>query len=171
MAEVEITHGFVTAKADSADATLVSANEWNALLTVGGGVNGHIPVRDSTQTHGAKWTQGTTVQKTIGSSSPGTASTPALAQQVLTFTTNVVLIFTLWVQATSSAGQAIAAVIRRDGSNIALINGAGGGIGAVLWVDVSTELPGTHTYDVIVSVATGSLTTAQVSLTSIAIGT
>jgi len=53
-----ITHPFVSAKSDSPDSTLVSANEWNDGHILSGGINGQILVYDSTQPNNMKWIDG-----------------------------------------------------------------------------------------------------------------
>src|SRR5579864_536102 len=55
MADVAITHKFVSGKADGADGTLVQPSKWNQDHNFGGGTDGQFLVRDSAQVDGASW--------------------------------------------------------------------------------------------------------------------
>lgn len=60
----EITHQFVSAKADGPDATLVRPSNWNAQLNLAAGSGGHRLIRDPSQARGAAWVEPATVRLT-----------------------------------------------------------------------------------------------------------
>src|SRR6266851_5333843 len=55
MADAVVVHKFVSGKADGADGTLVQPSKWNQDHNFGGGSDGQLLVRDSTQVDGANW--------------------------------------------------------------------------------------------------------------------
>src|SRR5882724_7227456 len=55
MADVVVTHKFVSGKADGPDPTLVQPSKWNQDHNFGAGVDGQVLVRDSAQVDGANW--------------------------------------------------------------------------------------------------------------------
>lgn len=171
MAEVEISHAFVSAKPDVTDPTVIDSTIWNALLAIGGGVNGQMPVRDTGQAHGARWTQGPFVQRTTGSYTGTGSSTPAMAANVVTLSTPGVVILLPYVTAATSANQAVVMAVRRNGSNLSLPNWFGTNVGGIPWIEVINEVAGTYTYDLIVSVSTGNLVSVGVYLTALMLGT
>lgn len=171
MAEVEINHAFVSLKADSPDPSLVSASEWNARLNIGGGSNGQTVVRDASQPHGARWTQGVSVQRTTGTYGGGGTSSLSLASMVVTLQTPGTIILFPYVQALTSASQPVTIAIRRNFANLSLPNWFGTGFGGIFWTEVDTQPAGTYTYDMIVSVSTGTITSVTAYLTALILGT
>lgn len=169
MAEVRIGHSFVSTKPDSADSSLVSANEWNADELFKNGSPGQTIIRDAGQVTGAKWVQGVSSVQTSGNAGGVVTSLP-IAANPITFTTNCILLLMLYAQAITSAGQAVTLTMRRDAVTTLTPNWAGNGIGGIAIIDVRSEAPGTHTYDVVASVASGTITTVSVSLTALVIG-
>ena len=171
MAEVEITNAFVSAKADSADGTLVSSGEWNDKLKIGGGSDGQIFARDSAQAHGGRWTDGpaiTTNTDTYAGSSPS----PALCARTIVFATNAVVFLIVGVKAITSGGGQLTVALRRDTVNISSqpMEGATGLFNVAAFA-VQSEAPGTHTYDVVLSVSGQTFTSSTVQLATLRVGT
>lgn len=169
MAEVQIGHAFTSAKADSTDTTIVSSSEWNANDIFKNGTNGQIPKRDTAESTGARWTEGTRSVQTSGNAGAVVTSLP-IAANVITFTTNCKLILSIYCVCTTSAGQIVTLTLRRDTVTLASTNWLGTSVGGVAFQNVYDEVPSTHTYDIVCSVSSGTITNVIVSLTAVIIG-
>ena len=168
---VLINHPFITAKPDSSDQTLVSANEWNANLVITGGADAQALLRDSSKSTGGRWTDGpgiTTNTDTYAGSSPS----PALCARTIVFATNAVIFLIVGVKAITSAGGQLTVALRRDTVNISSQPMEGGtGLFNVAAFAVQSEAPGTHTYDVVLSVSGQTFTSSTVQLATLRVGT
>lgn len=167
---VLLNHAFVSAKVDASDQSLVSANEWNAALLIAGGVDGQALLRDSSKPTGGRWTDGpgiTTNTDTYSGSSPS----PALCARTIVFTTSAVIFLIVGTKAITSAGGQLTVALRRDGVNIASQPAEGAtGLFNVSAFAVQSEVAGTHTYDVVISVSGQTFTSSTVTLTTLRVG-
>ena len=170
MAEVEITNTFVSAKADSADGTLVSSSEWNDKLKIGGGSSGQMFVRDTAQAHGGRWANQPTVYANQGSYS-GSSPSPALAANVVVFSANAVILLLTGISVITSGAADVTATIRRDTVTLGtvVVEGSTGKF-KVVHFDTNNEVAGTHTYDVVLTASAGTFTSSLVSLTALVVG-
>lgn len=55
MADVKVTHAFVSPKPSSPDSTKIDGPRWNAALIFSDGADGEVPIRDSNAATGARW--------------------------------------------------------------------------------------------------------------------
>jgi hypothetical protein len=73
MAEVTSTHAKVSAKADTADATLVQPSDWNEDHVFGAGTKGDLLYRDTGATNGASWLTSVAAGQVLRSGGAGSA--------------------------------------------------------------------------------------------------
>lgn len=95
-----IRHNFVSAKADSADSTLVSSSEWNDGHIIDGGINGQVLIYDNTQPNNMRWADGARGYTAIIAIPNGTTS-PQPNFLTIAFTSNspVVLNYSVYFNA------------------------------------------------------------------------
>src|SRR4030095_1069936 len=145
MAEVSITHSFVSAKAEHPDATVVSTNEWNTPLLISGGSTGQTVVRDQTQPHGARWVQGPQIVSNSGAYSGGAQTSPGLASisVAVAVGTTAAIVLSANVSVQASSGQVTTITLYRDGSPLRTFSVSGASL-AGCRCDIFTEPSGTH---------------------------
>jgi hypothetical protein len=73
MAEVTSTHAKVSAKSDTADATLVQPSDWNEDHVFGSGTKGDLLYRDTAATNGASWLASVAAGQVLRSGGAGSA--------------------------------------------------------------------------------------------------
>lgn len=169
MASVEVSHTFVSPKPDSTDTTIVSSSEWNALEKFGGGVNGQTPARNSADPQGASWVHGPAVSNNQNNHS-GVAPSPPLAVTTITFNSNAVVMLFVVANCVTSNSSAGIVELYRDGvlRNSAPLNIAGQTITAR--VDSINEVPGTHTYHLVITSGGATITSSFAQLVTLVIG-
>jgi hypothetical protein len=170
MVDVHIAHPFISAKADSADPTLVSSSEWNAFLGAVNGNNGQMIIRNNTSAQGMTWADGPSIVRPSDSFSGSQVTTPALCSTPLTFASGVYVLLLPSVAVTLTAGNAAILSIRRNAAVIAT--------GAIRcdstyftpFPAYAVEVAGTYTYDILISGTSGSVTNVGAILTIFSIG-
>lgn len=163
MAAVLTTHAFVSAKADSADNTIVSQSEWNNNHIFGGGSQGQLVARDGGSVTGATYVDGSNLQVNSGSYSGSSPSTD-LASILVTNNTPANVFVTATIAAVTSGGANVQAFIKRNGVSVS--NGLGNGDGTNFPVHfvIGENSPGTVTWTVAVSTISGTFTSLSISL-------
>lgn len=170
MSEVHINHAFISTKAESADNTIVSKNEWNEDLVLSGGTNGQQAIADDTQDSGAKWVQGPTGSRVADTFSGG-ATSGELSSTILTTTERSYVFLFVEAGAITASGNDAVISLRRNGSTIKQweVEGVSGNIYQVgTWVIAETA--GTHTYSLIISIGGSTITSSNVALSALIVG-
>lgn len=170
MPSILVNHPFVSTKPDSADSTIVSSSEWNAPLKFDNGTNGQAAVRNSADPQGASWVHGPEVRNNQNNHS-GVAPSPPLAVTTITFTSNAVA--HLSVVASCLTADASAGIIQlyRDGVLRNSTNLPVNGQVVTARVDSINEVPGTHTYHLVMTSSGANITTSFAQLVTLVIGT
>ena len=170
MADISIKHAFVSTKPDSLDSTIVSSSEWNANEIISGGATGQLMTRNGGSPTGGSYIDGAMVQRVSDSFAGSIATTPAMSVVTVTFTSNGVVLLIPNILVVVSPGTAGVLSLQRNGSNIA--TGAINCIGT--WFTPFTafalEVPGTYTYNILISGSAANVTTAQTILNVLKIG-
>lgn len=73
---IQVTHKFVSGKADGADGTLVQPSKWNQAENFGAGSDGQVPIRDSSATEGASWVDAGSAYQVRGLVGANNGATP-----------------------------------------------------------------------------------------------
>lgn len=171
MVAVNIKHSFVSTKPDSPDPTVVSSSEWNAPLVVSAGATGQVLVRNGAEALGASYIDGATVQRVSDSFIGSASTTPAMSLTTVTFTSNGVVLLVpnmLVVLATGTGGTLS---IQRNGVNIVTGPINCSNVWFTPFTGFSIEVPGTYTYNILISGSTGVVTNAQTVLNVLKLGT
>lgn len=170
MAEVQIAHAFVSAKADSPDPTLVSSSEWNDYLHFINGNDAQMLLRATTTNTGAVWAEGPAILRPSDAFSGSQVTTPALCSTPLTFATSVFILLLPSVSVTLTAGTGAILSIRRNA--VAIATGPIRCDSTFLspFPMYAVETPGTYTYDMLISGTSGSVTNVSAILTIFTIG-
>lgn len=168
MAEVAITHPFVSTKSESPDNTIVSKNEWNDRLNMSGGLNGQLVMADSTQTHGAKWVNGPAGLNNSANYSGGNLS-GALASIAVVKNTNVFLLAIVTFGGTLASGTTCTVSLYRNAVQFRTQTVQADGIFRPL-VYLFSDTTGTDNYSVVVSTAGPNVTSSTVNLDILVLG-
>jgi hypothetical protein len=160
--QISVKHAFVTSKVDSSDASLVSANEWNAPLLFSGGSDGGVALRDSTKPSGARWGQPIYVNGSAISNYAGPSPSPPLGAVSVAVQDHAVALIMPTIACTVSTGvdSVYTVSIRRNGVVIgAFFFAANGAHETILYAD-GLAVAGTYVYDIVVSVGGAATFTA-----------
>lgn len=148
--QVEVNHAFVSAKPDSSDATIVSANEWNADLLFSGGADGQPLIKDSSKTTGAKFGQAPLAYRTSDTYS-GASPSGAMASTAITTTDVANLMFFVNINATLASGNTVTVEIKRNGAVQRTRTARATGEYFCVAADVVAETAGTNTWTLVCS--------------------
>lgn len=169
-----VTHPFVSAKADSADDTLVSAGEWNADHLFTGGANGQVLIFDNTQANNIRWTDGV---RAYSGASIISVSTPTpiidLAELTIVCGSPTFAYVTLRIDGYTAVGSAVGTFsLQANGSQIAGVNVVSGHTTPIFITTGVSFATGSHAIDVDVSTAGDvNITAVQLYTTAITFGT
>jgi hypothetical protein len=158
MADI-ILHGFVSAKSDSPDDTLIRASSWNDGHIFSGGINGQHLVYDNTQVNNMRWVDGEfTGDNTY--TIPGTTASPINDIADIDFTTNSPVKYTHVIildQVTTTGGVLITVSFNREGNPIAQYGVNSGAKAQALVLIGAFSAAGSHSVSVSLS-ATNTFT-------------
>jgi hypothetical protein len=170
MVDVLITSPFLLTKPESPDNTIVSTSEWNAAKLITGGAPGQVLARDGASATGATWIDGTAVQRTSENFSGSIVNTAPMAPAIISCTSNAFIFVQPYVLLVLAVGSSAVMAIRRNGTSVATGQVKADGFFYQAFSYVASEVPGTYTYDVILSGTSGAITTANVVITTIRLG-
>jgi hypothetical protein len=170
MADVVITSPFLSAKPESPDGSVVSTSEWNAAKLISGGSAGQVLARSGASPTGATWIDGTIVQRTSEAFNGSIVNTPPMAPAIVSCTSNAFVLVIPHVIVVLAAGTAATMGIRRNGVSVSTGQIRADGAYYQPFSYVIGEVPGTYTYDVILSGTSGAITSASVTLSVLRFG-
>jgi hypothetical protein len=156
---VNVNHAFASTKTDSADASIVSKNEWNAPEIFSGGLDGQPILKDSSKATGAKWGQAITVD-IIGATYTGASPSTALFTKTVTVTDKCAVVGFIQFSATLSSGTSFTVTPRRNGTNLTpFVMTANGTVQSVQFASAEIAA-GSAVFDVILTTSGGATISA-----------
>lgn len=170
MAEVQVTHTFVSSKPDSPDPTLVSSNEWNAAHKAQGGSDGQVGMRSSGAASGEVWVHGPTVLRTQDAFTGSVGTTPAMASTVVILSSAAYVLLVPSVKVQLALGSDGICSVFRDGAPLVTGEIRADSTYVMPFPAVVAETGGSHTYHVLITGSSGLITSAQAILTVTILG-